>query len=112
MLLLYNELYNASYNESYEAPYEAVGYAVGCPGACSADFMNERNQPPMQKRFSKYQAWDIGISSVSVAELEYGLKESAAPERNARVLGAFLLPLEIFLSIQWRPGAWRYSCRP
>lgn len=32
---------------------------------------------------------------MSVAELAYGVRKSAAPERNARVLEAFLLPLEI-----------------
>ncbi|MBO4334428.1 MAG: type II toxin-antitoxin system VapC family toxin [Desulfovibrio sp.] len=58
-------------------------------------YLMKHNPPGVQKRFSQYQAGDIGISSVSVAELEYGVKQSAVPERNARVLEAFLLPLEI-----------------
>ena len=58
-------------------------------------YLMKHNPPGVQERFSKYRAGDIGLSSVSVAELEYGVKKSAAPERNARVLEAFLLPLEI-----------------
>ena len=58
-------------------------------------YLMKHNPPGVQKRFLKYQVGDIGISSVSVAELEYGVKKSAAPELNARVLESFLLPLEI-----------------
>ena len=35
------------------------------------------------------------ITSVSVAELYYGVEKSASRERNARALEALLLPLEI-----------------
>ncbi|MBO4368616.1 MAG: type II toxin-antitoxin system VapC family toxin [Desulfovibrio sp.] len=55
----------------------------------------KHNPPGVKERFSKYRAGDICLSSVTVAELEYGVKKSAEPERNTSVLEAFLLPLEI-----------------
>jgi tRNA(fMet)-specific endonuclease VapC len=38
---------------------------------------------------------DVFISSVTVAELQYGVEKSAAKEKNASALEAFLLPLVI-----------------
>jgi tRNA(fMet)-specific endonuclease VapC len=48
--------------------------------------------------FNKFQAItpsDIGISSISVAELEYGVAKSQYPDRNRAALAQFLLPFEI-----------------
>lgn len=44
------------------------------------------------------QQYDIGelcISSITVAELEYGVEKSANPERNRIALSEFLAPFEI-----------------
>lgn len=38
----------------------------------------------------------VGISSITMAELEYGVKKSKQPERNQLALNQFLIPLDIF----------------
>lgn len=38
---------------------------------------------------------DVGISSITLAELEYGVAKSAKPEQNRDALTGFLAPLEI-----------------
>ncbi len=38
---------------------------------------------------------DVVISSVTLAELEYGVAKSARPEQNNEALNAFLAPLDI-----------------
>ena len=58
-------------------------------------YLIKRSPPCVQEGFSKFCAGDIDISSSSVAELEYVVKKSAAPDRCGRVLEAFFLPLEI-----------------
>jgi tRNA(fMet)-specific endonuclease VapC len=47
------------------------------------------------KRFSAYQVGDICISSVTLAELRYGVAESQYQERNQAALDEFILPLEV-----------------
>ncbi len=47
------------------------------------------------ERFKSYSVTDIGISSISVAELEFGVQKSQQPERNKEALEQFLLPLII-----------------
>ncbi len=37
----------------------------------------------------------VGISSITMAELEYGVKKSTQPEKNQIALNQFLFPLEI-----------------
>ena len=46
-------------------------------------------------KFKKIALGNIGISSVSVAELYFGVMKSASIERNSSALEQFLLPLEI-----------------
>ena len=54
-----------------------------------------KNRPPeARKRFQQYDIGDIGVSTITVAELEYGVQKSAAVERNQKALESFLLPLE------------------
>jgi len=47
------------------------------------------------ERFLDYQVGDIGISSITLAELRYGVSKSRYPEKNAKALDEFILPLEI-----------------
>ncbi len=55
-----------------------------------------KNKPPeVRKHFERLVPGDIAISSITVAELQYGVEKSAAKEQNALALEAFLLPLEI-----------------
>ena len=51
-----------------------------------------------QKVVDKFQTLsisDVGISSITVAELEYGVAKSQQQEKNRTALLQFLLPLEI-----------------
>ncbi|MBD2339606.1 type II toxin-antitoxin system VapC family toxin [Calothrix sp. FACHB-156] len=51
-----------------------------------------------QKVLDKFQSLsisDVGISSITVAELEYGVAKSEQQEKNRAALLQFLLPLEI-----------------
>lgn len=46
-------------------------------------------------RFLEYQVGDIGISSITLAELRYGVAKSAHREKNAKALDEFIIPLEV-----------------
>ena len=46
-------------------------------------------------RFGDYGIGEVGVSSVTVAELRYGAEKSAKPEQNLEALGRFLLPLDV-----------------
>lgn len=54
-------------------------------------------QKPLEvlHKFNAYQVGDIGISSITVAELEFGVQKSQYPAKNQQALTQFLLPLEI-----------------
>jgi tRNA(fMet)-specific endonuclease VapC len=54
-----------------------------------------RRPPKVLRRFEQYEVGEVGVSSVTAAELSYGAEKSVAPEQNREALGAFLLPLEI-----------------
>ena len=47
------------------------------------------------KRFVEYQVGDIGISSITLSELRYGVAKSAHREKNAKALDEFVIPLEV-----------------
>jgi tRNA(fMet)-specific endonuclease VapC len=47
------------------------------------------------KRFLEFQVGDIGISSITLAELRYGVAKSTHREKNAKALDEFIIPLEI-----------------
>ena len=54
-------------------------------------------QKPLKvmQKFNIYQVGDIGISSITVAELEFGVQKSQSSARNQQALAQFLLPLQI-----------------
>jgi tRNA(fMet)-specific endonuclease VapC len=54
-------------------------------------------QKPLEvlHKFNTYQVGDIGISSITVAELEFGVQKTQYPAKNQQALAQFLLPLEI-----------------
>jgi tRNA(fMet)-specific endonuclease VapC len=54
-----------------------------------------RRPQAVLRRFEDYGIGEVGISSVTVAELRYGAEKSSRPEQNLEALGRFLLPLEI-----------------
>ena len=47
------------------------------------------------KRFLEFQVGDIGISSITLSELRYGVAKSTHREKNAKALDEFIIPLEI-----------------
>lgn len=47
------------------------------------------------ERFQTLALGDVGVSAITVAELEYGAAKSAFPDRNRLALVSFLAPLEI-----------------
>lgn len=46
-------------------------------------------------KFNELSLGSIGISSISLAELQYGVKKSSRPDKNQEALIEFLLLLEI-----------------
>ena len=55
-----------------------------------------RQKPPRAlKRFNTYKVGEIGISWVTLAELEFGVAKSQHLEKNQTALDEFVLPLEI-----------------
>lgn len=55
-----------------------------------------RKKPPkILKRLATLATGDVGISSITLAELRYGVAKSTDEAKNAAALEEFLLPLEI-----------------
>ena len=55
-----------------------------------------KNTPPdLRSRLAAFRPGDVGLSAITVAEMNYGVAKSSAVEQNARALEFFLLPLEI-----------------
>jgi len=47
------------------------------------------------KHFNAYKVGDIGISAITLAELQYGVSKSQHLQKNQHALNDFVLPLEI-----------------
>src|SRR3989338_3174899 len=47
------------------------------------------------EKLISHSAFDISVSSITVAELEYGVEKSEFPKKNREALEEFLLPLEV-----------------
>lgn len=47
------------------------------------------------RRFLEFQVGDIGISSITLSELRYGVAKSTHREKNAKALDEFIIPLEV-----------------
>ncbi len=54
-----------------------------------------RKPADLLARLTALPIGDAGISTISVAELQVGVRKSRDPGRNAEALAMFLLPLEI-----------------
>jgi len=55
----------------------------------------KRKPPRALRRFDRLSAGDVGISTITLAELRYGIAKSRHPEKNRQALEEFLLPLEV-----------------
>ena len=58
-------------------------------------YVIRRRPPQVLARFQRYGVGELGLSTVTLAELQYGVAKSAFPARNQQALDAFTLPLEI-----------------
>ena len=47
------------------------------------------------EQFRQASVSDIGISSITLSELEYGVMKSTKPEQNKLALAQFIAPIEI-----------------
>lgn len=56
--------------------------------------IKQRPQSVLQ-RFGSFQAGEIGISTITLAELEYGAAKSARPRQNQEALRHFVSALQI-----------------
>ncbi|MCF6180051.1 MAG: type II toxin-antitoxin system VapC family toxin [Geopsychrobacter sp.] len=58
-------------------------------------YIIKQKPPVVLERFREYQVGDIGISSITLAELHYGVAKSQYREKNLAALEEFIIPLEI-----------------
>ncbi|MCK4621005.1 MAG: type II toxin-antitoxin system VapC family toxin [Desulfuromonadales bacterium] len=58
-------------------------------------YIIKQKPPVVLEHFREYQIGDIGISSITLAELRFGVAKSQYQEKNARALDEFIIPLEI-----------------
>ena len=58
-------------------------------------YIIKQKPPVVLEHFREYQIGDIGISSVTLAELRFGVAKSQYQEENAKALDEFIIPLEI-----------------
>ena len=58
-------------------------------------FIIKQQPKNVLKRFLEYQAGDIGISSITLSELRYGVAKSQHITKNTKALDEFIVPLEV-----------------
>ncbi|MEG3878031.1 type II toxin-antitoxin system VapC family toxin [Microcoleus sp. herbarium7] len=58
-------------------------------------YIIKRQPPQVLDKFRTLDLSDVGISSITVAELEYGAYKSQQTDRNRVAFNQFLIPLEI-----------------
>ncbi len=58
-------------------------------------YLIKKQPPKVLKHFKSHTVGDVGISSVTLVELRYGVSRSQYIEKNQQALDEFILPLEI-----------------
>jgi tRNA(fMet)-specific endonuclease VapC len=58
-------------------------------------YIIKQKPKPVLERFVAFMVGDLGISVITLAELEYGANKSNKPTRNREALEQFVSPLEI-----------------
>ena len=58
-------------------------------------YLIKQKPPEVLQRFNTNQVGDLGISSITVAELEFGVQKSQFTHKNQQALEQFLIPLNI-----------------
>lgn len=56
-------------------------------------YLIKRKPTSVLAKFQQYELGDIGISAITVAELQYGVAKSQYTQQNQAALDAFLAPL-------------------
>jgi tRNA(fMet)-specific endonuclease VapC len=59
-------------------------------------YLIKRKPMSLWDRFRALAVGEIGVSSITVAELQYGVEKSHSAQRNQQALDEFLLPLVVF----------------
>lgn len=57
-------------------------------------YLIKRSPEQVMRRFKRLRVGDVGVSAITVCELQFGVSNSSQPERNQRALTEFLGPLE------------------
>lgn len=55
----------------------------------------KKHPSPVLERFASHAVGDIGISVITLAELEYGVSNSSRPAKNREALDQFISALEV-----------------
>lgn len=58
-------------------------------------YIIKRKPPKVLKHFKAYSVGEIGISSITLSELRFGVAKSQHIQKNNEALDDFILPLEI-----------------
>ncbi|MDC7219916.1 MAG: type II toxin-antitoxin system VapC family toxin [Spirochaetales bacterium] len=58
-------------------------------------YLMKNKFPKLQERVEREELFNIALSSVTIAELEYGIAKSQFPDRNRELLYGFIAPFEI-----------------
>ena len=68
-------------------------------------YIIKRKPHAVIERFLKTEISQIGISSITLSELLFGVSKSSKPDQNKIALAQFISPLEI-LAVCCAPGIW------
>ena len=69
-------------------------------------YIMNRRPPEVIKKFKQFEPGDIGISAITVSELQYGIAKSKHRKKNQLRLEEFLTPLEILIYDENAAGAY------
>lgn len=58
-------------------------------------YLIRRRAPEILRRLRRYSPGDVGISSITLGELSFGVSKSGQPEKNQSALDEFISPLEV-----------------
>ncbi len=58
-------------------------------------YLIKQRPPTVLEHFKSYVVGDLGISVITLAELEYGVCKSSQPKRNREALEEFISPLVV-----------------
>ena len=58
-------------------------------------YLIKRRPQEVRERFERYAVGEVGLSSITVSELQYGVEKSHRVDQNRAALMQFLLPLVI-----------------